>query len=482
MNTRTTPPLVFNGRLLLAMTAMVLRLGSMGQCSIGSFGVQASCASQTPQADLVLSGGQPPYQLIFSASNGSVMSAEVAQSGTVGLSLDGSLAWPSPVTVTLTDALGCTAFAEAHYTMYLSLEPEVFMNYPCAPGAQLRWTGMFVQEFVSVPPPCPDQLYYEIVALQGAGIWQGLVADDWVQDLPDSWHFGTLLPLGDTYLVRIFPFGGACDGGNGIIYCPAAAQFSVEPEPVECGAQVRVRAALAGALSTGAIMSDVLRTSNLLPTTEPYTTMGYDHVGVPTAMTIAPGLLSIAGNNAVVDWVVLEWRDADNAAVVVHSQPALIQRDGDVMDLSGDIAIRTPLSSGRYHIALRHRNHLPIMTAGTVAMDLYPVITTIDLRLNSTPVHGTGARTQVNGVMCLWPGDTNFDGSARYTGLGNDRDPILTGIGGNVPTNVISGVYDARDVNLDGNLRYSGASNDRDIILQTLGGSVPTAVRVGQIP
>ena len=109
MNTRTTPPLVFNGRLLFAMTAMVLRLGSMGQCSIGSFGVQASCASQTPQADLVLSGGQPPYQLVFSASNGSVMSAEVAQAGAIGLSLDGSLAWPSPVTVTLTDALGCTA-------------------------------------------------------------------------------------------------------------------------------------------------------------------------------------------------------------------------------------------------------------------------------------------------------------------------------------------------------------------------------------
>ena len=83
MNTRTTPPLVFNGRLLFAMTAMVLRLGSMGQCSIGSFGVLASCASQTPQADLVLSGGQPPYQLVFSASNGSVMSAEVAQAGAI---------------------------------------------------------------------------------------------------------------------------------------------------------------------------------------------------------------------------------------------------------------------------------------------------------------------------------------------------------------------------------------------------------------
>ncbi len=482
MNTRITPPLHFNGRLLFVMTAMVLGTGLMGQCTIGSFALQASCGSQTPQADLMLTGGQPPFQLVFSASNGSVMYAEVTQAGAVGLSLDGSLAWPSPVTVTLTDALGCTSFAEAYYTMYISLEPEVFINYPCAPGAQLRWTGMFTQEFATVPPPCPDQLYYDVVALQGTGIWQGLVADDWVQDLPNAWHFNTLLPLGDTYLVRVFPFGGECDGGNGVIYCPAAAPVSVEPEPAECGAQVRVRAALAGALSTGTIMSDVLRTAELLPTTEPYTTLGYDYVGIPTPMSIAPALLSIAGNDAVVDWVVLEWRDADDAAIVLHAQPALIQRDGDVMDLSGDVAVRTPLLPGRYHIALRHRNHLPIMTAGAVAIELQPVITTIDLRLNSTPVHGASARTQVNGVMCLWPGDTNFDGIARYTGLGNDRDPILIGIGGNVPTNVLSSVYDLRDVNLDGNLSYSGANNDRDIILQTIGGTVPTAVRVQQVP
>jgi hypothetical protein len=70
----------------------------------------------------------------------------------------------------------------------------------------------------------------------------------------------------------------------------------------------------------------------------------------------------------------------------------------------------------------------------------------------------------------------------KYSGVNNDRDPVLVAIGGSVPTNVVSGVYSPLDINLDGQLRYAGANNDRDIILQTIGGTVPTAVKVQQLP
>jgi hypothetical protein len=83
--------------------------------------------------------------------------------------------------------------------------------------------------------------------------------------------------------------------------------------------------------------------------------------------------------------------------------------------------------------------------------------------------------------MTLWPGDTNFDGQVKYTGMDNDRDVVLQAVGGATPTNTVTG-YLRADINLDGIVRYTGANNDRDLILQTIGGVVPTATRLQQLP
>lgn len=166
--------------------------------------------------------------------------------------------------------------------------------------------------------------------------------------------------------------------------------------------------------------------------------------------------------------------------VVLHSRPALIQRDGDVVGLNGAASINAPLSQGSYYVALRHRNHLDIMTA--TALALTGDASAIDFRLTGTATYGTSARTPVGAIQCLWPGDANGEGSIRYTGSGNDRDVILQAIGGIVPTNTVNNVYDRRDVNMNGTIRYTGTGNDRDVILQTIGGTVPTAVRAQQLP
>ena len=81
----------------------------------------------------------------------------------------------------------------------------------------------------------------------------------------------------------------------------------------------------------------------------------------------------------------------------------------------------------------------------------------------------------------LWAGDVTGDGTIKYVGEDNDRDPILQAIGGSVPTNTSSG-YVPEDVNLDGVVKYVGEDNDRDPILQTIGGSVPTNTRTQQVP
>ena len=106
----------------------------------------------------------------------------------------------------------------------------------------------------------------------------------------------------------------------------------------------------------------------------------------------------------------------------------------------------------------------------------------MNLRSSVTPTYGSNARKAVGSVQCLWAGDATGDGTLKYTGAGNDRDPILTAIGGSTPNAVVTNVYDRRDTNLDGVIKYTGAGNDRDIILTNVGSTTPNGTRVQQLP
>ncbi len=95
--------------------------------------------------------------------------------------------------------------------------------------------------------------------------------------------------------------------------------------------------------------------------------------------------------------------------------------------------------------------------------------------------YGTEARTNVAGLQALWAGNVFADGSLSYIGAGNDRDPILTFIGGTNPNNTVLG-YHIQDVDLDGFVKYIGANNDRDPILLNVGGTTPNNTRSQQLP
>jgi len=87
----------------------------------------------------------------------------------------------------------------------------------------------------------------------------------------------------------------------------------------------------------------------------------------------------------------------------------------------------------------------------------------------------------MSGKEVLWAGNALRDGTLRYTGTNNDRDPVLVAIGGSVPTAFTSG-YRQEDVNLDGVVKYTGPQNDRDPVLVNIGGALPTATRAEQLP
>jgi hypothetical protein len=193
---------------------------------------------------------------------------------------------------------------------------------------------------------------------------------------------------------------------------------------------------------------------------------------------LPPLRLGALGDTAVVDWVVLELRDQAAPAMVLHSVSALLQRDGTVVDVRGGVPwVAAPY--GDYYVALRHRNHLGVMTAGPVALG--PAPTVVDFTDPGTATWGTDARMAIGGVRLLWPGDANRDGRLKYTGAANDRDFILQATGGELPTATVEG-YQAGDVNMDGTVKYTGTANDRDVILQVIGSEMPTAVRQEQLP
>ncbi|MBK9146744.1 MAG: M36 family metallopeptidase [Flavobacteriales bacterium] len=246
------------------------------------------------------------------------------------------------------------------------------------------------------------------------------------------------------------------------------------------GVRVAVKLMLDGPYDEGTDrMSDGLRAGGLLPTTEPYSAAGFTQV-FGGGESIDPAAMATTGDDAIVDWVLLELRDAAAPATIIATRAALLQRDGDVVDtdLGGSVTFRA--TGGSYHVAVRHRNHLGAMTAAPTVLSTTP--TGIDFTVPGTATFGTEAQRLRNGRTMLWSGDVLRDGILRYTGEDNDRDPLLVAIGGSVPTNVSAPGYLQGDVNLDGVIRYTGEGNDRDPILVNIGGSVPTNTREQQLP
>ena len=106
----------------------------------------------------------------------------------------------------------------------------------------------------------------------------------------------------------------------------------------------------------------------------------------------------------------------------------------------------------------------------------------VDFTATATALYGTNPTTTAGTARALWMGDLNGDGTVRYTGVNNDRDPILAAIGGTLPTQVLTMQYRIEDVNMDGIVKYVGVDNDRDLVLTVIGGTIPTAVRNAQVP
>jgi hypothetical protein len=218
-------------------------------------------------------------------------------------------------------------------------------------------------------------------------------------------------------------------------------------------------------------MNDDLRSNNHLPTTSPYA----------DAVTAVATVFNLGGTSGtgmpqddIVDWVWIEIRQANDNTKVVRSQSALVQRDGDIVDLDGVSTLELNAAPTNYYIVVKHRNHLGIMSANVITLN--SSATSVDFTNPATQTFGTNAQTVFGiptGTTAMWTGDANGDAIVQYSGTTPDSPSILSLVLNdaanflNFPTFVVSG-YNAHDINMDGNTQYTGTTPDTPIILQNV--------------
>lgn len=223
--------------------------------------------------------------------------------------------------------------------------------------------------------------------------------------------------------------------------------------------------------STG-LMRDDLRKKKLIPLHDPYSSNNY--TSVETTFIESESILNKTGEEAIIDWILVELRTISEPNKTAFIKPALLQRNGNIVATDGTNPVHFELSTEAYYIIIRHRNHLGIMTALPIVLSpdiMKPTI--IDFTNNSVEVHGSHAQVKQGNLQLLWGGDTSGDGYIVFQGGGvglPDNDVIFFDILSddtnlNSRYNHVTYGYYNTDTNMDGQIIYQGGANDIDDLI-----------------
>ncbi|MBK8848859.1 MAG: cadherin-like domain-containing protein [Saprospiraceae bacterium] len=199
----------------------------------------------------------------------------------------------------------------------------------------------------------------------------------------------------------------------------------------------------------------------------------------------SPSVLLTTGDNAIVDWVFVEMRDKDDAKKVISTRSALLQRDGDIVDLDGVSALAFPNTPyDAYYVAVKHRNHLGVMTASAISFQNLSAV--IDFTLPGTPTFDFGITPNYNytglaqnkfivpGYTCLYAGDFDANGVIKFSNPGDDANILTTDVL-TYPTNTLfvsnynaAFGYLAGDYNMDGKAKLDNPNDDQSLLLSQI--------------
>ncbi|MFA6571509.1 MAG: hypothetical protein WCT77_09765, partial [Bacteroidota bacterium] len=212
------------------------------------------------------------------------------------------------------------------------------------------------------------------------------------------------------------------------------------------------RVLLEGPYRFGSMATDLLQ-KNLIPSTPPDI---YPYNMDPNRTVINVPVIP----DSVVDYIVLEFRK-EKIDPKPYFRTCFVKSNGLVVDLDGKspvILARGGLNPGQYYVAVRHRNHLSIITEDTVGLYPRDEGTFIDFANTNILFGRTNAVKPIaldTSGSVLWgmiAGDTNADGkidSNDQLNTWNDRDFE----GYLVPDINMSGIINTRDFNFVWNNR-----------------------------
>ena len=110
----------------------------------------------------------------------------------------------------------------------------------------------------------------------------------------------------------------------------------------------------------GTAMETSLNQQSLIPEVEPYAGLNFTLVNNKVQEKTTSTIIS---SNDIVDWVFLELRDENDPSIIISTRSALLQADGDVVDMDGTSPVSFYcVDPGNYYVAVKHRNHLGVMT------------------------------------------------------------------------------------------------------------------------
>lgn len=338
----------------------------------------------------------------------------------------------------------------------------------CDDGNTIDNDGCNAQCFVECPdvPNCPPMpscpapasgCAYIDIPKDSAGcvLWCGTL-----ECIPSCWN-------------ALIEWSEQCDDGNMVNNDGCSTSCELEYASLEL--TVLLQGPLVG---SAWLMDDMLREKQLIPLTVPYTARWFPFATSNTE--ISSEMLAIAWSQALVDRVLIELRPSLQRDWKERYYPALLRRDGSVVDTTG-LPLRLELWNGTsQYVIVHHRNHLPVMSATPVQF-AYGTTTVVNFADGSTPTYGTNAQKAIENLFAMRAGDVNHDAQVLYEWTNNDAEAILTRVWSETPLNIVPGYFD-EDVNMNGEVKYNGAGNDRAIILVNIGPTTPSNIIYSQVP
>lgn len=274
---------------------------------------------------------------------------------------------------------------------------------------------------------------------------------------------------------NIYHAGSTTSSGFAAGICDTALvtiTITSAPQKVCLSPMAYLQGALLGVDLPIALMRDDLRVKNLIPTTSPYPG------GLTAANTTTSTVLAVIGNNAIVDWVFVELRSGTDSTLVIDSRSALIQRDGDIVDVDGTGPLLfSQANAGQYYLVVKHRNHLSVMSVKNAMSNICKVI---DFTQSSTPNFNLNTLNIINQPQitmqqgkALWAGNALPDKEEMFQGTQNDVNTIYTQVVNAKSNFFVSPSYKFKgyytvDVDMNGEAIFQGTGNDVEFIYENI--------------